>query len=523
MWVRVKILIEASFLVLIVGVVVLGQVAELPVRREWGIRMSESVRRIEMADIDGDGIDEILVGTGNDSGFVYVLNGINHETEWKSPGLMGRVLSIGVGDADGDGTKEIIVGTGQGVSDSGNVYVFDGVSHALKWHRGGLDEQVYSVAIGDYDKDNSIEILLGTYWNYHWLAEYLFLHRGGHLFAFDGRTHHQELSVSPNVVKRMKILDVNGDLIDEVVTGESYLVIIDEPHSHYIESQVSVSTRRDSIELASRDLFFYGFTPYQEPIPHFLEMAVGDCDSQLGKEVICSYVIYRWPYYNEQIEGLKVLDGASLNLKWSRVDTAGPPNSYPNPINGLAVDDLNGDGINDIVAAYSEGWIRVIDGVTSADSAISRQLIPISHFAYGDVDEDEESEACISDGDSLILLEVHPFTAVRDKHQNPSSIPIDLELSQNWPNPFNSTTAINYQLSAVSDQRSAVSLKIYNILGQVVRKLVNEEQVPGYYSVRWDGKDSGGNPVASGVYFCRLQVLGDRLKVVKTRKMILLR
>jgi len=113
-------------------------------------------------------------------------------------------------------------------------------------------------------------------------------------------------------------------------------------------------------------------------------------------------------------------------------------------------------------------------------------------------------------------------TGVED---DPSSllIPSCYSLSQNYPNPFNSATAISYQLPAVSSQRSAVSLKLYNILGQEVRMLVNKEQAPGYYSVVWDGRNSLGREVSSGMYFCRLNVLGDRLKVTKTLKMVLIR
>ncbi len=49
------------------------------------------------------------------------------------------------------------------------------------------------------------------------------------------------------------------------------------------------------------------------------------------------------------------------------------------------------------------------------------------------------------------------------------------------------------------------------------------EQAPGYYSVLWDGRDNAGKDVSSGVYFYRLEVIGDGLKVTKSRKMILLR
>ncbi len=100
-----------------------------------------------------------------------------------------------------------------------------------------------------------------------------------------------------------------------------------------------------------------------------------------------------------------------------------------------------------------------------------------------------------------------------------SSIPANYFLSQNYPNPFNPTTVISYQLPATGGQRSAVSLKVYNVLGQEVRTLVDEEQPPGYYSVSWDGRDSEGEEVCSGVYFYRLKAGG----FTKSRRMLLLR
>jgi len=102
-------------------------------------------------------------------------------------------------------------------------------------------------------------------------------------------------------------------------------------------------------------------------------------------------------------------------------------------------------------------------------------------------------------------------------------MPGSFSLAQNYPNPFNSTTAINYRVSAISNQQSAVSLEIYNITGRLVKTLVDGRQEAGVHSVVWDGRDARGQEVGSGIYFYRLQVIGDRLKVEKSRKMVLLR
>jgi len=102
-------------------------------------------------------------------------------------------------------------------------------------------------------------------------------------------------------------------------------------------------------------------------------------------------------------------------------------------------------------------------------------------------------------------------------------IPSSFSLGQNYPNPFNPSTLIRYQLSAVRGRPSAVTLKVYNVLGQEVRTLVDKKQAPGSHSVIWDGLDNFGQEVGSGIYFYRLEVIGDRLRVEKSRKMVLLR
>ncbi|RLC45498.1 MAG: hypothetical protein DRI23_13480 [Candidatus Cloacimonadota bacterium] len=80
-------------------------------------------------------------------------------------------------------------------------------------------------------------------------------------------------------------------------------------------------------------------------------------------------------------------------------------------------------------------------------------------------------------------------------------------LPQNYPNPFNPQTKISYSLN----RSGSTTLKILNIKGQLVKTLVNEYCSPGEYTVAWDGTDKKNKPVASGVYYYRLQV-NDRVK-----------
>ena len=81
------------------------------------------------------------------------------------------------------------------------------------------------------------------------------------------------------------------------------------------------------------------------------------------------------------------------------------------------------------------------------------------------------------------------------------TLPTDFALSQNYPNPFNPETTIKYQIP----NNSQVYLSIYNVIGQEVRVLINQELSAGYHSVVWDGRDNHGNLVTSGVYYFRIK------------------
>jgi hypothetical protein len=88
-------------------------------------------------------------------------------------------------------------------------------------------------------------------------------------------------------------------------------------------------------------------------------------------------------------------------------------------------------------------------------------------------------------------------------------------LAQNYPNPFNPSTLITFDMKA----RKFVTLKVYNVAGQLIRTLVNGVKDVGSHSVSWDGKNDGGVGVASGVYFCKIDTKG----FCQTRKMVVLR
>jgi hypothetical protein len=99
-----------------------------------------------------------------------------------------------------------------------------------------------------------------------------------------------------------------------------------------------------------------------------------------------------------------------------------------------------------------------------------------------------------------------------------ASTPYSFALPQNYPNPFNPVTNISFSVGG-DKSASQVTLKIYNIVGQLVRTMVDDVRMPGSYVVAWDGRDSKGKEVASGIYFYRLKAA----EFTECRKMVLLK
>ncbi len=95
-------------------------------------------------------------------------------------------------------------------------------------------------------------------------------------------------------------------------------------------------------------------------------------------------------------------------------------------------------------------------------------------------------------------------------------IPLTYGLEQNYPNPFNPATNIRFSLPSPA----AVTLKIYDLTGREVRTLVDEDYPAGFHAVNWNGRNHAGIPVASGIFFYRLDVAG---KFSQTNKMIFLK
>lgn len=106
---------------------------------------------------------------------------------------------------------------------------------------------------------------------------------------------------------------------------------------------------------------------------------------------------------------------------------------------------------------------------------------------------------------------------IADGSLNPA--PNQIQLYENYPNPFNPNTTISFELPTKSD----VELTIYNSAGQLVKTLISDEVVSGMHQAIWDGKNVSGESVSSGIYLYRLEVVNENAKHTEVKRCVLLK
>jgi len=159
---------------------------------------------------------------------------------------------------------------------------------------------------------------------------------------------------------------------------------------------------------------------------------------------------------------------------------------------------LTFEGINDVPNEY-EVWL--LDPILQTSQDLRRNE---SYSVAASVEHPKRLQLLIGNPDF-----------VNEKLAASTNIPRTFELYQNFPNPFNPTTTIRYGLP----REERVTLRIYNILGEEVVTLVNDEvKRPGFHATLWDGRNDVGRRASSGVYFVQMRASN----FVQTRKMILI-
>lgn len=156
--------------------------------------------------------------------------------------------------------------------------------------------------------------------------------------------------------------------------------------------------------------------------------------------------------------------------------------------------------------------VHPLEGNAEAPAQWSEVTVDLSGF---DNEEVYIAIQCVSDDTFIFFVDSFTVYSVGGSNVEEELIQPQRLSARNYPNPFNPETNINYSLP----QQSLVRLEIFNTKGQKINTLINEHQPAGKHNTVWDGRNSLGNVVNSGVYYYRIEAEGE----VQTGKMLLLK
>jgi hypothetical protein len=436
-----------------------------------------------VGDIDGDGINEMVVGTQGDSLFVLKANG-SSVPGWPKAFPSAIAGSPALGDVDGDGHLDIVVH-----EQNGNTWAFKGDGTQL-WFRWAPDNLSFSPspALGDLDGDGKLECVIP----------------GKDRLVYAIRWNGTDLPGWPVTYASTSWTESSPVIADIDHNGVLDVVLGNE--NKYIMAWDATGQLLAGFPLAMSDAV--RATP-----------VICDLDKNGSTDVVAAgwdKTVRVWGFpkiFNPQKAPWSKYHGNLYND--GNVTT-----QLPTPVGGATFAfsiragrvDLTWNVPLEAGARFSVDRSEVTAGVATSYQRVASNL-SVSLDGSVRLEESDLDEGAR-----------YTFRLTNEKgeivHESASLfIPVEhAGLGQNYPNPFNPSTKIEYW---VPDGKGGepVSLVVYDVRGARVRTLVDGRQPVGRYRVEWDGRDNSGTLVGSGIYFYRLATS----HFSGTRKMLLLK
>jgi len=395
---------------------------------------------------------------------------------------------------------------------------------------GGILEDSFGAAEADFDNDGWTDIYIAD------------LNHRDRLYHNNGDGTFIDVALAAGIAnnehRAVAVADFNNDgWIDIFTAGQQHNILMynNGGSNHWIR-----------ITLRGISDNYYGVDArveiYTDTLKQLQEIRAGDsfCSQShnltahfgLGQNTSIDSIIVRWPggtvdrianiqQVDQQItivEGIGInhrpttfnlvtpADGDTLHDSDPGIQFSWRPASDPDSEPLIYNFYLSGNDLNS-GATYD----TVITGISDTTMFLSSNLIPANYSYLWTVDVSDGLLLTASTNAWKFLFQ-QQTTAITTQGLN---VPGKFDLKQNYPNPFNPTTTINYQIPF----QSAVEIAIYNILGEKIRVLADENQAAGFYTLQWDGKSQSGDQAPAGIYIYRIRAEG----FTKSRKMLLMK
>jgi hypothetical protein len=558
-----------SFAILVVilifsAIPALAQVDTLQLVEIGSIEAPGEITNLYVEDLDGDSLKEIILTTAAN---VHIYNGITYEEIWISPEL-DHPRDLLFADINLDGFTDF------SVKDSTNIRLFDAHNDAIIWTSPALDSTYKCYTIGDSNDDEWVDMIIafrheggdntdslhidlidGPQFDsgrqfYLRINNYEYWSDDYHIMGWE----------EPNRLTTVK-MNYDGTERSMVVLFTDQTVIDEWWHENSSEHYTQYKGRAWVAD--GEDLTYY--RPVS-PIGSLLHFSCQEIDGNrvlisLLHSIAESIVINYSPWSeigNRHFDIVKAEYSPDSLIGWgnlySRFDLYQDFPDWP-PIEweGLAVDDIDPQVEGDEVVLSAFNWLRLYrypgtDTLWEVEASVDLDTLlyvynandlfdapriicqvgdPATEFRFYsgldgslssillatgqpvssvcDLDRDDNDEILSLDAANLYIYGLQR-TAIKDEQPLPDR---DLLLSS-YPNPFNSTTTIEYGLP----EAGHVRIEIYDLLGRKVETLVDQELEAGHHRVIWDAGEH-----TSGVYFYRV-VAGD---LSETKRMVLLK
>ncbi len=478
---------------------------------------------IGIEDVTGDGIPDAIAGASNSyetEGKVFGINGANGTQMWEFTTGGSSVWALSqVDDISGDGYNDIVAG-----DFAGNYYALNATNGSMLWYGNiGTCLIIRFETLNDVNGDGHPDIAIAR-------------SSIDNAVVIDGFTGQNiwshPVADQPWVVD--KIADITGDGINDIVWGtlfqSNYGYFLDGATGAELGS-ISVGTAVDAIA-GIPDIANDGSW----------EMIIGERNGT----VLC--VSGGQAAGTGTVEGLVDLNGGTGNVEDCLIEMGNittSPNASGNYSFTIA------PGIYNLFATLDGYQTTIIEDIVVVENQITtvditlNYLFPPQNLTYvisGDdiilnwdapntmrellgytVYRDGTEIAYIEDptittySDPIPGAGTHEYfvTALYNEGESEPSntvsvvvtntenilVPQVTKLNGNYPNPFNPSTTISFQLA----ENSPVELVIYNIKGQKVKELINSNLDAGYYKAVWNGKDDQNRSVSSGIYFYKMK------------------
>ncbi len=410
-------------------------------------------------DIDGDGYQDIIVGTTGGDRSIIALSGKTGSQIWKHQtseyGQGGWVYAVDATfDYNGDGLTDVLAATGDDFEDIGpkRVYCLNAVDGVSLWETyvGG---PVFSViGVEDFTGDGIPDAIGGASSANETEGKVI------GISGSNGAMEWTKTTGGSSVWALMQLDDISGDGIKDIAAGDfggNYYYINPVGNTEIFQGSISGSLilRFEKLQDVNNDGF--------------------------------SDILVAHSKYN----GI-VLDGHSGSNIWLHP-------LEDKSWNVAVIDDISGDGINDVLIGtlFSDNYCYFLNGVDGNDLKSINYITPIDAInSIPDIVGDGTMEMVVGGRDGKVYCYSGGIKYYVDIYE---SIGITKDgITNIYPNPFKNEATITYYLN----RDSRVKITIYNLSGKVISMLVNEYQSVGQHSIIWNGTDFSGKQLPEGYY-----------------------